>query len=1189
MLAHQAGAQTAQWWDNNGASNPSSGTWDTTTTNWANSSTLTASTVAFTNGNFPIFTASSSTNLGTLTVTVPGAVTCEGLGNGTTSGGSASGSYVTNLIFNGAGSINLPSGAWPFECGNGPAPGTIINVPITGPGGIIQHNSGTLYLYGNNSYSGGTTATGGQIINYNNNNSFGTGPITNSTGSTSLLTTNSSTHIVTLANPFYMNSGTAVFNFGSGNTISTGPWYLGTTTQLKDNGGTAPLTLSGAISSVGGAYGLTLETPGGATITLSGPNTYIGPTAIGVQGATTTVSVSSINSVNTPAQQASSSLGVPSSAANGTIAMASTTFAGKLVYTGPGETSDRVINLAGTTGGAIIEMDGAGPLVLTSPFTTTGNGIKTLTLQGSSTAANTISGAIVNSTSATTLTKAQAGSWILAGNNTFTGPITNSGGGTLTIGGSGDLGDSGGNGSYTGIITNSATFVYASSAAQTLSGVISGPGSLQQIGSGNLTLSAANTYTGATTIGNGSTLIVSGTGKLATTTPIALNGTLDINSTAGMTVGGLLSGSGAYNLAATATETITNVNNTFSGLFSVTAGIISFNADSCLGTPPASFLANDITLNGGTPSGLRANAAGITINPNRGITLGANGGEIQVAGNDTCTYNGVISGSGAFQNGQNATTGLGVLVLGGIETYTGATIMAAGTLRLSATGSLANSSGIIMSNSATFDVSGQNPFALSPNNTSFTAIGGATTTTTIIGPLGGNVNFGSQPVNLTFVPSMTSGDPTNAALNISQGTLVLNGNTINVNNASALTLDVGNYTLITGNISVTSPLTLNYSGPGIAANTTASLVVVGNSLMLQIVPAAGYTGSVFSNLTHSQSVTYGTATATVSGTVSAAGPTYPVIGETITITIPNVLTTNTTINDAIGDFTLTMPINTLPVGTGVITYSYAGPTLAPTMDTSTTFTITKAPVTVTATAQSKTYGQTITFGAGNTNFTATGLMNGDTIGSVTLAVSGTPGGGVSNAPVSGSPYTITPSAATSGTFNANNYTITYVTGSLTVNPLPVALTGTRPYDGTSTAASSILSITNIVGTDVVTLASGSATLAGSTVGVEPIISASGLTLGGAAAGNYTTTSATGAVTITANQPFSIISIQIVATNAVVVFQSVPGVSYQMLSTTNLVEPLASWVNAGPATIAVGALTTNIVPVSSANTFFTIKN
>ena len=98
--------------------------------------------------------------------------------------------------------------------------------------------------------------------------------------------------------------------------------------------------------------------------------------------------MSSLNKVT--AGSASSSLGAPTTVANGTIAIGSTTSAGTLIYTGVGETSDRVINLSGTTGGAVVENDGSGPITLTSALTATGAGVKTLTLQGSNTGANTI-------------------------------------------------------------------------------------------------------------------------------------------------------------------------------------------------------------------------------------------------------------------------------------------------------------------------------------------------------------------------------------------------------------------------------------------------------------------------------------------------------------------------------------------------------------------------------------------------------------------------------------------------------------------------------------------------------------------------------------------------------------------------------------------------------------------------------
>ena len=79
--------------------------------------------------------------------------------------------------------------------------------------------------------------------------------------------------------------------------------------------------------------------------------------------------------------------------------------------------------------------------------------------------------------------------------------------------------------------------------------------------------------------------------------------------------------------------------------------------------------------------------------------------------------------------------------------------------------------------------------------------------------------------------------------------------------------------------------------------------------------------------------------------------------------------------------------------------------------------ITRAPLGIAANSTSKIYGNTLSFTG--TEFSSTGLKNSETIGSVSLASAGA----VSTAGVAGGPYAITASAATGGTFNAGNYTI----------------------------------------------------------------------------------------------------------------------------------------------------------------------
>jgi hypothetical protein len=91
------------------------------------------------------------------------------------------------------------------------------------------------------------------------------------------------------------------------------------------------------------------------------------------------------------------------------------------------------------------------------------------------------------------------------------------------------------------------------------------------------------------------------------------------------------------------------------------------------------------------------------------------------------------------------------------------------------------------------------------------------------------------------------------------------------------------------------------------------------------------------------------------------------------------------------------------------------------------FEISRKSLFITANDVTKQIGQTLSFGAGQTGFGASGLVNGETVGSVTITASG---GTAAEDPVG--TYTLTPSAATGGTFTPSNYSIIYNTGTLTV-------------------------------------------------------------------------------------------------------------------------------------------------------------
>jgi hypothetical protein len=102
--------------------------------------------------------------------------------------------------------------------------------------------------------------------------------------------------------------------------------------------------------------------------------------------------------------------------------------------------------------------------------------------------------------------------------------------------------------------------------------------------------------------------------------------------------------------------------------------------------------------------------------------------------------------------------------LDGSNTYTGGTILSAGTLGLGPDGSISNSTAITIDAGVTMDASLINPFSLSAS-TSLTG-SGATAPATIIGASGGTVSFGSQPIGLNFTPASLSGDLAHPALSV---------------------------------------------------------------------------------------------------------------------------------------------------------------------------------------------------------------------------------------------------------------------------------------------------------------------------------------------------------------------------------------------------------------------------------------
>ena len=145
------------------------------------------------------------------------------------------------------------------------------------------------------------------------------------------------------------------------------------------------------------------------------------------------LSVSSFNSVKTKMPQ--SSLGVPADAEAGEILMGDgdgTVPKGDgpcgLIYTGAGETTDRIINLAGKNSVVTFEQAGSGHLKFTSPIVISGfGGNKQITLSGEMAGSGEFTGDLFDphdraGKAKTSVTKSGPGVWTLSGVNTYTGP-----------------------------------------------------------------------------------------------------------------------------------------------------------------------------------------------------------------------------------------------------------------------------------------------------------------------------------------------------------------------------------------------------------------------------------------------------------------------------------------------------------------------------------------------------------------------------------------------------------------------------------------------------------------------------------------------------------------------------------------------------------------------------------------------
>jgi autotransporter-associated beta strand protein len=339
------------------------------------------------------------------------------------------------------------------------------NGNIAGAGGLIQngtrHDMVTTTLNGTNTYTGPTVINGAL--------EFGKRVSLYNAGLASWT-----------ADKIVVNSGgTAYFGVGGTGQFTAADIKilaaLGSATGGFTNGACIGLDTSNAnffYTSViadtnSGANKIGLQKFGNNALTLGDDNTYTGPTSI--RGGT--LMVTSINRV--VGGTGSSSLGAPKTVADGTIMIGYYTKSGTLVYTGPGEKTDRVLYTPDIGGDVILDQSGAGLLKFTSDHSTTASG-RIIYLQGSTAGEGEFAGSLGGTTNFR-LIKKGTGTWTLSGTNLYTGTTTVSGGALkvtgsingsdVTVNNSGTLG---GGGSVKSLIVQTGGKVAPGDSAGTL-------------------------------------------------------------------------------------------------------------------------------------------------------------------------------------------------------------------------------------------------------------------------------------------------------------------------------------------------------------------------------------------------------------------------------------------------------------------------------------------------------------------------------------------------------------------------------------------------------------------------------------------------------------------------------------------------------------------------------------------------